>query len=510
MSDLSRRVFDTLVLGSGISGLNLARKLAQAGQKVFLCSKEAVTEGSSNYAQGGVAVVSPLNPEDNIDSHIQDTIDSGKGLCNEHVVRAILELGWSKVLELSKLGVQFDLKFNIEGSHSYNRIMHVGDATGRAILKPLLDKVSRNYNISIAQGHELVSLLKSGNRVVGAALLNITGDLIEVFANNIVLATGGLGGLYQETTNPSILTGDGIVLAYDAGAKVENLEFVQFHPTVFRAKDSSYFLISEALRGAAAQLRNINGELFAYKYHPEAELATRDVVSRGIFTEMQLTKADSVYIDARKLSSEFLAKEFPNIYQYCLEQGYDLSTDLLPVRPAAHYTIGGIKTDLPGRTNIPGLFALGECASNGLHGANRLASNSLLECIVVPELLAELILAETEQNIDFADYYYASDYPLAFTYEQKQEQKKNINSIREIMTSALGVERKLKAIQFAIKYLEALDESKERNMALLVAKSILARKESRGVHYRVDTPQTNPAYARPTILAKENRNIISI
>ncbi len=498
--------FDTLIIGSGIAGLNLARKLSQAGQKVFLCSKEAITEGSSKYAQGGVAVVSPLNPEDNIESHIQDTLSSGKGLCNEYIVHAILELGWAKVLELVKLGVQFDQNFNIEGSHSYKRIMHVGDATGRAILKPLVDNVSRNYNVSIAQGHELLSLCKADDRIVGARLVNIAGDLIDILADNVVLATGGLGGLYKESTNPSILTGDGIILAYDAGAKVENLEFVQFHPTVFKANNNSHFLISEALRGAGAQLRNVKKELFAQKYHPDAELATRDVVSRAIFSEMHLTNVDFVYIDATKLSKEFLMKEFPNIYQYCMSQGYDLSADLLPVRPAAHYTIGGIKTDLYGRTSLPGLFALGECASNGLHGANRLASNSLLECIVVPELVAQAILSQEPVLFDCSDYQYCSGYPLLQEYSLKKQHLAELEVIRELMTRTLGVERKLKSIQFALKHFEAMTESKERNMALLVARSVLLRKESRGVHYRVDAPQTNASYQRPTILSKENRN----
>lgn len=513
--------FDTLIIGSGIAGLNLARKLAQAGQKVFIASKEAITEGSSKYAQGGVAVVSPLNPEDSLESHIQDTLKSGKGLCNEEVVRKLLEISWDRVNELIKLGVEFDKGFNLEGSHSYKRIMHVGDATGRAIMKPLLDNVSRNLNISISQGTQAISLIKakSDNKIIGARFVTVSGDEFDIEANNVILATGGVGALYQETTNPKILTGDGIALAYDAGAKVENLEFIQFHPTVFKTAKGENFLISEALRGAGAQLRNSRKELFADKYHPEAELATRDIVSRAICSEMRNTEAEFVYLDATNLGKEFLEKEFPNIYLFCLENGFDISKDLLPVRPAAHYSIGGIKTDACGRTNIPGLYALGEAGSNGLHGANRLASNSLLECIVMPELVAEVILEneitnEEERKLEKTieqlkankiqeEREYCSDYHLPLSYDEKLAHQAHLEQIRYVMSRNLGVERRMKSIQAAIKFLEGLEESKERTVALLVCKSALQRKESRGVHFRVDSPKPSSVYERSTIMSKE-------
>ena len=532
MSEYLENNFDTVVIGSGIAGLNLARKLAQAGQRVFICSKEAITEGSSKYAQGGVAVVSPLNPEDNLDSHIQDTLSAGKGLCNEDVVRQILEISWDKVHELIKLGVEFDKHFNIEGSHGYKRIMHVGDATGRAIVKPLIDNVSRNLNIFISQGTEALSLIKDklDNKVIGVRLGLVSGEEFDVWADNVVLATGGLAALYQDYTCPSILTGDGIALAYDAGAKIENLEFIQFHPTVFKTKAGKNFLISEALRGAGAILRNSRQELFANKYHPDAELATRDVVSRAICSEMKITEADYVFIDARHLSEEFLKREFSTIYNFCLANGFDLSKDLLPVRPAAHYSVGGIKTDICGRTNIAGLFALGECASNGFHGANRLASNSLLECIVVPDLVAEVILADEfnltnkklEKTLDALErakvqidnfleeddgddnIEYCSNYFTALSYDEIQLQKALLENIRSVMTKNLGVERREKLIRAAVKYLESLDDCKEKSVALLIANSALQRKESRGVHYRVDSPRTVLAYQRPTVLSKES------
>lgn len=502
--------FDTIILGSGISGLNLARKLAQAGQKVFICSKEAITEGSSNYAQGGVAVVSPLNPEDSVESHIQDTISSGKGLCNEEAVTAILTAGWTRVEEIRKLGVNFDKNFNLEGSHSYKRVMHVGDATGRAIVKPLLDKVSRNHNVFISQGTEAFSLIKNKNsgRVCGISLFDITGEVFDIFANNIVLATGGIAALYEDFTCPNILTGDGIALAYDAGAKIENLEFVQFHPTVFKSVKGENFLISEALRGAGAQLRNAKKELFANKYHPDAELATRDIVSRAIYSEMKITDSEFVYIDATKLNKEMLQTEFPNIYKYCLAQGYDLACDLLPVRPAAHYSVGGIKTDINGKTNLKGLYALGECAANGLHGANRLASNSLLECIVVPEFVANSILEDEvlskDELLDFSSVEYCSEYSPVISFEEKVKHKELLAEIRNLMSETLSVERKQKPIQATIKALETIEgEHKEKTTALLLAKSALARKESRGAHFRADIPRTLSALQRSTILSKE-------
>ncbi len=536
MSEYLENHFDTVVIGSGIAGLNLARKLAQAGQKVFICSKEAITEGSSKYAQGGVAVVSPLNPEDNLDSHIQDTLSAGKGLCNQDVVRKILEMSWDKVNELIKLGVTFDKHFNIEGSHGYKRIMHVGDSTGRAIVKPLVDNVSRNLNILISQGTEAVSLIKDKvkNKVIGVRLSLISGDEFDVWADNVVLATGGLAALYQDYTCPSILTGDGIALAYDAGAKIENLEFIQFHPTVFKTKTGKNFLISEALRGAGAILRNSKEALFANKYHPDAELATRDIVSRAICSEMKITDSDYVFIDARHLGEEFLRKEFPTIFSFCLKHGFDISKSLLPVRPAAHYSVGGIKTDINGRTNLSGLFALGECASNGFHGANRLASNSLLECIVVPDLVAEAILADelnianqklensleqlerAKVKIETPDVLideaivsieYCSNYYVPVDYNEIQAHKELVDNIRSVMSKNLGVERREKSIRSTVKFLEGLEESKEKTVALLIANSALQRKESRGVHFRIDAPRPLSTYERSTILSKDSGTI---
>ncbi len=535
--------FDTVVIGSGLAGLNLARKLAAAGQNVFICSKHAITEGSSKYAQGGVAVVNPANLEDSLESHIADTLKSGQGLCNESVVTSILSRSWAQVNELIELGVQFDDGFNLEGSHSYNRIMHVGDATGRAVIKPLIDAVSRDNKIFVSQGYEAMSLIKvkNGSKVIGVKLETLSGQdmedinqrvmAIDVWADNVVLATGGLGALFQETTNPELLRGDGIALAYDAGAKIENLEFVQFHPTVFKAKSGKNFLISETLRGAGAQLRNSKKALFAENYHPDAEMATRDIVSRAIVSEMRKTDSDFVYVDATKLSKEFLEKEFPTIYNYCLAVGYDLATDLLPVRPAAHYSIGGIKTDINGKTNVDGLYAIGECASNGFHGANRLASNSLLECIVCADFIAESILGlevdgevnqkltdsivqmESTRSLDENEFdedeeiEYCSDYQLTNIFEEQEALDANFDLIRQVISKNLGVERREKSIRSTLKYLESLDDCKEKTVATLLTNSALQRKESRGAHYRVDTPKSLNAQARSTILSKDSMTI---
>ncbi len=511
--------YDSIIIGSGIAGLNLARKLSQAGHKVFIAAKEAVTEGSSKYAQGGVAVCSPLNPEDNCESHIEDTLRASKGLANPETVKAIVTNAWPRLEELIKFGVNFDKDFNIEGSHSYSRVMHVADATGRAILKPLLDRVSRNHNVSIAQGTECISLLKSGSKVVGARFRNIAREEFDVFASNVVLASGGLGGLYEESTNPSILTGDGIALAYDAGAEIENLEFVQFHPTVFFAGRSQArfkqrnFLITEAVRGAGALLRNINGELFAQNYHPDAELATRDIVSRAIIAEMKVTGADCVFLDMRAIPRETLLTKFPNVYQTCRDYGYKLEQDLLPVRPAAHYTIGGIKTDINGRSNLEGLWALGECASNGLHGANRLASNSLLECIVVSDFVATDILSLQENCVSSLrgakgdEVTHLANGLLHFTGNDVKATSNypecvDLDEIRSILDKYVGLERSAEGLKYAQELISKLPDSAQKTTAMLLIVSATQRQESRGTHYRSDFPDANIEFEHSTIISK--------
>lgn len=485
--------FDTLIIGSGLSGLNLARKLAQAGQSVFICSKDAVTEGSSKYAQGGVAVVSPWNPEDKLESHIQDTLRAGKGLAKLEVVEKVLSTSWKRVEEFIGLGVNFDKDFNLEGSHSFKRVLHVADATGRALMKPLLDNVSCNFNVSIAQGTEALSLLKLENRVVGADLRTVSGENIRIMAKNTVLASGGFAALYNDHTTPNILTGDGHILAYDAGAKLENLEFVQFHPTVFFT-DNKCFLISEVVRGAGATLKNINGEAFMRNYDKRAELATRDVVSRSIVAEMKRTNSDFVYLDMTCWSGEEIESKFPNINHFCNLRGFDLSKEMLPVKPAAHYSVGGIKTDINGKTSVECLYALGEVASTGLHGANRLASNSLLECIVMPEFIANDILNNSDLNENLGEVVInnnlqiCTNYVEKYSYESALSEKENLEKVRNILSKAMGLVRSECPLNDALMSLENLKEFKATRLARLIISSALNREESRGCHYREDFP----------------------
>lgn len=487
--------FDTLIIGSGISGLNLARKLAQAGQSVFICSKEAVTEGSSKYAQGGVAVVSPWNPEDKLESHIQDTMRAGQGLCRLDVVEAVLSSAWKRVEEFIGLGVKFDKGFSLEGSHSFKRVLHVADATGRALMKPLLDNVSCNFNISISQGTEALSLIKSEDKVVGAELRTVSGENVRILARNTVLASGGFAALYKDFTTPNILTGDGHMLAYDAGAELENLEFVQFHPTVFFTDDKR-FLISEVVRGAGATLKNIHGEAFMHNYDKRAELATRDVVSRAIEAEMKRTNSDFVYLDMTCWSSEEIEAQFPNINHFCSLHGFDISKEMLPVKPAAHYSVGGVKTDINGRTSVAGLYAIGEIASTGLHGANRLASNSLLECIVMPEFLANDILNSTDLNTNIEElieesFEICSEFTKEASFDQRKLEENNLEQVRTILSRSLGLVRSKYSLEEALKNLENLDSFKSTRLAELIVKAALIREESRGCHYREDFPEMN-------------------
>lgn len=502
-----KQIYDTIIIGSGIAGLNLARLLANAGQSVFLASKEAVTEGSSKYAQGGIAVSNIDKDPDSIHGHIADTLKAGNGLCNEKIVEQVIKNGWQELKELIELGVEFDSENNLEAAHSAKRVFHNGDATGREIMRVLLDKVSRTNKVHISQGTEAMSLIKdsTSKAIIGVSFITITNQEFDVFATSVVLACGGYAALFKDHTCPDILTGDAIALAYDAGAKIENLEFVQFHPTVF-AKDN--FLISEALRGAGAKLLNLKKEPFAHKFHKDAELAPRDVLVKIINIELKNNEDAFVYLDATKV--EKLDEKFPNIYKHCRDNGYDLKTELLPVKPAAHYSIGGVKSNLYGETSLSGLFVIGEAASNGLHGANRLASNSLLECVVMPRFMSEILLAR-ETRVDFdCEHEYCSDYYVSQEYNSLKNHKKIVDDIRSVINKNLGIERRQKSIQNAMKYLESLSNLKEKTTAILLCKSALQRKESRGCHFRVDAPKESSQFARSTIISKETQTLRKI
>ena len=375
---------DFLVIGSGVAGLRAAIALAPHG-RVLVATKDIPSESGTNYAQGGIAVA--LSDEDEVGIHYEDTLRAGDGLCREDAVRALVEEGPERIGELISWGAEFDregmkLAFTLEAAHSRKRILHAhGDATGKELERVLLKKVRTLPSVKRSPFTVAVDLIMEEGRCAGAYLLREK-QVVPVFARAVILATGGGGQIYSRTTNPAVATADGIAIAYRAGAVLEDMEFVQFHPTSLYLPSAPHFLLSEAMRGEGGRLRNIKGALFMKAYHPDAELAPRDVVSRAIMDEMQKTDSAHVYLDLSHLDGAFVKKRFPRIHATCLQCGVDITRDLIPVSPAAHYMMGGVKTDLDGRTNLEGLFAAGEVACTGVHGANRLASNSLLEGLV--------------------------------------------------------------------------------------------------------------------------------
>ncbi len=377
---------DVLVLGSGIAGLSFAIKAASFA-KVAVITKSEIAESNTRYAQGGIACV--LDDKDDFKKHIQDTLIAGAGHCNESAVEMMVTKAPEMIKELMNIGVEFDtnnkklLELGREGGHSHNRIVHVNDMSGQAVENALIKKAKANSNIKFYENHFAAELLKNGEVCVGASVWDVVHEEYLTFESKYtVLATGGAGQVYIQTTNPEIATGDGCAMAYKAGAKIGDMEFVQFHPTALFHQNANGFLISEALRGFGAELVLPSGKPFMKKYHPHGSLAPRDIVSRAIFSEMQKYATDFVYLNARHLSAKALVEKFPVIYSTCLSLNIDITKDLIPVMPAAHYMCGGVLTDLTGATNIENLYAIGEVACTGVHGANRLASNSLLEGLV--------------------------------------------------------------------------------------------------------------------------------
>ncbi len=377
---------DFAVVGSGVAGLRAAIELSSAGS-VLVLAKSNLSDSATAWAQGGIAVA--LSDEDEIGLHEQDTLNAGDGLCRTESVALLVEEGPKYITQLIEWGTEFDragtkLAFTREAAHSRSRILHAhGDSTGREISRALLARAHTIAHLHLRAHSFTTGLILEDGRVVGVRFIDETdGSLHEVRAGAVLLATGGLGQIYRETTNPDVATGDGMAIAYEAGALLSDMEFMQFHPTALAIKGAPRFLLSEALRGEGGILRNITLERFMKRYAEAQELAPRDVVARAIVSEMHRTQAEHVYLDMTAKSAEFLQKRFPRIYSTCLSYGLDLATDLAPVCPAAHYMMGGVKTDLWGRTSLPGLYAAGETANTGVHGANRLASNSLLEGLV--------------------------------------------------------------------------------------------------------------------------------
>lgn len=508
--------FDILIIGSGVAALSMALKISN-DKSVCLLTKESIPDTNSAMAQGGIASVSETS--DSFESHIKDTLIAGAGLCKIEAVRNIVEQAPDRIQDLLKWGVEFDSDLTREGGHSHRRILHFEDQTGAEIHKKLWLSVQKKQNIHVFENHFAIDLIVNKQvdpnligptAALGVYALDKKNDRVEIFtARTTILATGGAGKVYLYTSNWSGATGDGIAMAYRAGCRVSNLEFMQFHPTCLYHKDSRNFLITEAIRGEGGELINSKGEAFMKKHHHLGSLAPRDIVARGIDAEMKKTGADCVYLDITHKPIEFIKAHFPTIYSKCLEYGIDMSKQPIPVVPAAHYLCGGIVTDTNGKTDIAGLFAIGEVANTGLHGANRLASNSLLECLAMSHNAS----LEIEKN-----------WSLHLTNKLQNQSPKpwkkpeNTNSdemivishmweeIRRLMWNYVGIVRSTKRLERAQHRLQNItQEVKEyysnmkihsdiielRNISIvadLTVQCALKRKESRGIHYSLDFP----------------------
>ena len=532
---------DFLVIGSGVAGLSYALKVAQFG-RVTIITKKKVYKTNTALAQGGVAAV--FSKTDSFENHVADTLAAGDGLCAEDVVRMVVENGPERIRELVDLGAQFNLEgagkydFSLgrEGGHSQNRIIHARDLTGKEIEDVLVHNVEQHENITIWENHVAVNLItystsvRSGlvrtqheNICCGAYVLdNDTGEVETVAAKVTLLATGGGSKVYLYTSNPDTATGDGIAMAYRAGATVANMEFVQFHPTCLFHPEAKNFLISEAVRGEGAYLIDEQGNRFMGKYSPDLELACRDVVARAIDSELKKTGADSVFLDITHKNPDFVRKRFPNIHAKCLEFGIDITQQPIPVVPAAHYMCGGVATDLNGRSDIQCLYAVGETACTGLHGANRLASNSLLEALVYAHNAAQSSLKEFEQaakksTVDLDPW----DETNTLDSDEAIMVTHNWDEIRRLMWNYVGIVRSDKRLHRAQRRIEMIQHEIEeyywdfkitadlielRNLATvaeLIIKSALMRKESRGLHYNLWYPDKDDANCLvPTLVQK--------
>jgi len=494
---------DFLVIGAGVAGMRAAIELAAAGQ-VLVVAKDSLRESSSEYAQGGIAVA--LGEDDAVELHEQDTLVAGDGLCDQAAVHALVEGGPAAIEQLIDWGAAFDrvggnLSFTREGAHSRNRILHAhGDSTGREIAQTLYRKAASLPNVTFRSYAATIDLLLDDG-VCGAILWDGQSHSTQaVHARAVLLATGGLGHVFLNTTNPDVATGDGVAMAYRAGAEIGDLEFVQFHPTALHIEGAPRFLISEALRGEGARLLNGSGERFMERYHPLAELAPRDVVSRAIVSEIARIGGTSVSLDLSHREPGFVSARFPRIYRTCLRYGIDLERQPVPVAPAAHYAMGGVRTDLDGRTNVPRLYAAGEAASTGVHGANRLASNSLLEGVVFGERAGRAMLEWAVADRGASGVAPASN-GSSITADQ----------IRVLAWEHCGILRDAEGLRAAVARLEeaecanvdvsprSAEAGNIREVALLIARCGLARKESRGAHFRRDFSTKEPAYQRHSI-----------
>ncbi|MBI1765958.1 MAG: L-aspartate oxidase [Acidobacteria bacterium] len=497
---------DYIVIGSGVAGLRaaveLARHLPPEG-RVIVLTKDRLDESNTEYAQGGVAVA--LSDDDEIDLHVEDTLIAGAGLCDEKAVRVLIGEGPKYITQLIEWGAQFDregaeLAFTREAAHSRRRILHArGDSTGREIVRSLIAHAKKQPNIQLTAHAATVGLIVEDGRCIGVRFIDPNESMrCELYARAVVLATGGAGQIFAQTTNPSVATGDGMAMAYAAGAVMGDLEFVQFHPTALALPDAPRFLLSEALRGEGAILRNHAGEAFAKNYDARGELAPRDIVARAIVAEMQRTQTKWMYLDLTHLDAAFVRARFPGIYETCLRYGLDLAKDQMPVSPAVHYVMGGVKTDTHGRTTLPGLYAAGEVSCTGVHGANRLASNSLLEGLVFGARAGAAALEDAWPLPDNQE-----PEPVEYDLAQWRLDQRTKAQVQELMWWKVGLIRRADELQSAITELRKLAaenvNERTRNfarLALLMAEAALWREESRGGHFRTDFPAPNDAQWR--------------
>ncbi len=529
--------FDYIVVGSGIAGLTFALKVARHG-RVAIVTKKNLSEANTQYAQGGIAAVT--KPTDSIELHVADTLRAGAGLCREEVVQTIVEEGPDRVQELIDLGMDFTREETIstdgerfyslgkEGGHSKRRVLHTKDATGREIMRALLAALERAPNVSVFEDHFAIDLITTAklecekeNRCVGAYVLDRNTGKVETFsAPHVVLATGGSGKVYLYTTNPDIATGDGVAMAYRAGVTIANMEFTQFHPTCLYHPQAKSYLVSEALRGEGAVLKDLAGNEFMAAAHPLADLAPRDIVARTIDSEMKRSGAGHMHLDITHKSAPFIMDRFPNIYRKCLEFGIDITKQAIPVVPAAHYQCGGVKTDVDGCTELPGLYAVGEVASTGLHGANRLASNSLLEGLVCAHRAAQCVINEPQPDIEVSMPLWQSGQ--AEDPDELVVVSHNWDEVRRCMWDYVSIVRTRKRLLRGQSRIENLREEirqyywdfkvtadllELRNIAQvaeLIIGCALQRPESRGLHYNLDCPGLDETWAhRDTIMQRE-------
>ena len=513
---------DVLIVGTGISGCRAALELDPAIQGVML-TKGNFSLSNSSHAQGGIA--GALDPEDDIRNHANDTIEVGVGLCDEQVVREVVGEAPERIRELVKYGAQFDLtdgdiSLTREGGHSHSRVAHaLGDATGREIMRALTFQVKQRENLQIWEETFVIDLLTSDQKCCGAVVWNARHGKTLIWAKQTILAAGGSGCLYRETTNPSVATGDGHAIAFRAGAELRDMEFMQFHPTVLYIAGSSRYLISEAVRGEGAYLVDSHGVRFMEEYHEDLELAPRDEVSRAITSQMEKTRHPSVYLDFSPIKPSRIEKRFPHIGKVCQEFGLDIKKDLIPVRPGAHYMLGGVTIDHQGRTTLPGLWAAGEATSSGLHGANRLASNSLLEGLVFGRRVGQLA---SEYAGSMSDTFTAVpiDWP---GFDRHEYEELNLSDVRNSLTSLMwrnmGIRRDAEGLQeaedqvaFWDRYVSTWEfrsqEGWELQNMLIVARLMIAaakeRTESRGTHFRNDFPEEDPRQAKHIALTNED------